>query len=245
MLGLATLLLIVQWGLPVIMPLDESLLQLVGTNVNWIIVVTLLAAMVLFGIVVVPTLDRRSALLLLAGVVLDQGIGELVFRLDLPIFLDTIGSVLVGALLGPTAGVFCATLSCSLWIFIAPVGIPFSAASIVTGWLAGVFARLDGFSNWLTMMVSGVTAGLTVAIVSSPLTYVLENSTAPRADFDIYTPLAAVDTYFQVPFSFWTLIADPIDKVVVFSIVFFLAPWVAKRFWGIDSIRGAVRKSPS
>lgn len=242
---LAALLLLVQWALPVMMPLSDSLMSFVGTNVNWIVVATLVGAMVLLGIVVIPTLDKRSALLLLAGVLLDQGIGEAVFRLNLPLYLDTLGSVLVAALLGPTAGVFCATVSCSLWIFIAPVGIPFAAASIVTAWIAGLVARLDGFSNWLTMVVSGLVAGLSVSIVSSPLMYVLVNSSKPRESFDIYTSLVAVDSYFQVPFSAWALLSDPVDKVVIFAVVFFVAPRLAQRFWGVSEVSGAVVREPS
>lgn len=241
---LVVLLLMVQWALPALMPLNSSVMETVGHNVNWIIVVTLLAAMVFLAFLVVPGLNKKSALLILLGVILDQGIGEAVYQLHLPLFLDTLGSVLVAVLLGPTAGVFCATVSCSLWILIAPVGIPFASASVVTAWIAGLVARLDGFGTWLTMVVSGLTAGLTVAIISSPLTYVLENSSEVRESFGIYTSLAAVDTYFQVLFSAWVLVVDPLDKLVVFSIIFFIAPWGARKFWGIEDLTSAaVRES--
>lgn len=229
-IGLAVVLLLIQWGLPVLMPLNPQLLHAVGPNVNWIIVVTLLGAMVLLGLVVIPALDRKTFVLLLVGVLLDQVIGETVYRLDLPLYLDTIGSVLVGAMLGPTAGALCATMSCSLWIFIAPIGIPFSSATIVTGWIAGLVARLDGFSNWMTALVSGAVAGLTVGIVSSPLTYVLNNTEVDLANFDLYASLASVHSYFQEPFSVWGLMADPIDKMVVFGLVFLVAPWLAARY---------------
>lgn len=231
LMAVALVMLLIHWALPVIMPLDDGLLNLVGDNVNWIIVVTLVIAMACLAILVLPTLDKKGLLLVLAGVALDQGIGELVFRLDLPLYLDTIGSVLVGALLGPMAGAFTASLSCSLWIFIAPVGIPFSLASIVTGWMAGMVARLDGFSSWLTAAVSGIITGLAVGILSSPLTYVLDNSPIDRENFNLYGALAAVQDYFAIPFSLWTILTDPIDKLVIFMLAFVCAPKIARKFW--------------
>lgn len=231
LIAITVVVLAIHWALPVLMPVDDNLLYAVGPNVNWIIVVTLLIAVVCLGLIVAPTLDRKKTLLILLGVLLDQGIGELVYRLDLPLYLDTIGCILVGALLGPAAGAFTASVSCSLWIIIAPSALPFSLASIVTGWFAGLVAKLDGFSNWLTTVVSGVIAGLAVGILSAPLTYILLNSPLDREEFDLFCVLEAAGDYFTQPFTFWRLIADPIDKILIFLLVFWVAPLIAKRYW--------------
>lgn len=222
--------LIIQWALPVLMPLSDFLMKSVGPAVNWIVVVTLVIPAVLLTCLVIPHLTPKTAALFCTGIALDQVIGEIVYQLDLPVYLDTIGSVLVGLMMGPTAGAACAATSCCLWIVVAPVGIPFAAANIVTGWIAGLAAALDGFSNRFTVLASGLTAGISSALVAWPLIYSLRTSPVERQDFDIYSPISAVDLYFQVPFDPMELLADPIDKVAVFLMVYLLSPWILKRW---------------
>lgn len=237
---IAGLALLVQWALPVLMPLSDGLSVLVGANVNWIIVLTLFIAVVALGLVVAPTLNRKTVALICVGVIVDQGIGELAYRSHSPLFLDTIGSVLVSALLGPTVGVFVASLSCLAWVGIAPTGIPFSVATICTAWIAGLVARADGFDNWITAGVSGIVAGVTAGILASPLSYVLKSTDVDPDNFDLYRSLEAVNFYFEGDVPFALFLADPLDKFIVFSLCYFLIPVVMRTF-GFHAPHGKFR----
>ncbi|AKK02211.1 hypothetical protein [Corynebacterium epidermidicanis] len=228
--GLAVILLILQWSIPVAMPISPWLMDFMGRDINWFVVVTLVVATLLLLLVFSRQIDRRLWLLVIAGVAADHILGEINARLNLPLYLDTIGSVCVGMLLGPLAGASTAALSTCMWVLIAPVSVPFATVNIVAGWLAGVFRQLDGFGNRLTVTVSGLIAGIACSIGAAPLTYSLRNSSVARFNFDIYSPLSAVDTYFASSLGFREIISDPVDITVVFLVTFMISPWLYRTF---------------
>jgi hypothetical protein len=67
--------------------------------------------------------------------------------LKIPIYLDSIGTVLVAALAGPLAGAATGFLSNVTWTYLAPppfgspYAVPFAVVAVVVGLLAGSFAR--------------------------------------------------------------------------------------------------------
>jgi energy-coupling factor transport system substrate-specific component len=77
------------------------------------------------------------------NVVLGQTVGT---ALKLPIYLDSIGTILVGVLAGPIAGAATGLLSNLAWTFLlagtpfgSPFAWPFAIVAIEIGLLAGVF----------------------------------------------------------------------------------------------------------
>lgn len=229
-IGVSAILLVLQWMLPVIMPLDEGVLEFIGPNINWIVEAALLIPLVLLTIPVLTGLTKKTFLLLVLGVLMDVGIGELTYFLGLPLYLDTLGSVLVGVILGPLAGTYCALISCCLWILYAPQAVIFAAVNILAGGLAGYFAKMDGFSNWLTTVVGGVTTGVAAGIIAAPLAYTFSHSPVNREYTDVFTAIDAVDLYFQQPMAWELILRDPLDKLLVFLLVFLMYPSVLKIF---------------
>ena len=71
--------------------------------------------------------------------------------LKLPIYLDSIGTILVGALAGPVAGALTGFLSNTLWTYVVPP--PFqngpAAAFGIVAVVIGVIAGLVGRAGWL------------------------------------------------------------------------------------------------
>ena len=71
---------------------------------------------------------------------------QIVQLLKLPIFLDVIGTILVGMLAGPWAGAVTGILSnCVMGITDNPTLIPFAITSASIGLAAGFFSRKDWF----------------------------------------------------------------------------------------------------
>jgi large-conductance mechanosensitive channel len=71
--------------------------------------------------------------------------------LKVPIYLDSMGTILVAALAGPLAGAVTGLLSNLVWTYLAPppfgspYAAPFAIVAVVIGLMAGTFARL----GWL------------------------------------------------------------------------------------------------
>ena len=88
--------------------------------------------------------------------------GQLVKTLRLPIYLDSIGTVLTGALLGPWIGLITGVLSNGIWTLIGLDQFAWSFAPVagVIGLLAGFAGRLGVFQRpsprWLSAIIGGV-----------------------------------------------------------------------------------------
>jgi hypothetical protein len=88
--------------------------------------------------------------------------GQLVKTLRLPIYLDSIGTVLTGALLGPWIGLITGVLSNGIWTLIGLDQFAWSFAPVagVIGLLAGFAGRLGVFQRpsprWLSAIIGAV-----------------------------------------------------------------------------------------
>lgn len=96
--------------------------------------------------------DTRTIVLMPIAVAINIILGATVANaLKIPIYLDSIGTILVGALAGPVAGAFTGFLTNILWTYVIPP--PFqngpAAAFAVVAVVIGVIAGLAGRAGWL------------------------------------------------------------------------------------------------
>ena len=88
--------------------------------------------------------------------------GQLVKTLRLPIYLDSIGTVLTGALLGPWIGLITGLLSNTIWTLIGldQFALSFAPVAGIIGLLAGFAGRAGFFQRpsprWLSAIIGGV-----------------------------------------------------------------------------------------
>ena len=106
---------------------------------------------VLIGVVVLAIIGRRARdfttavlSLMAVAIAINIAVGSIVYALRLPIYLDSIGTVLVGALAGPWAGALTGILSNLIWsILPIPGGASPTAAFFAP--VAGVIGLMAGF----------------------------------------------------------------------------------------------------
>ncbi|HET6380305.1 MAG TPA: hypothetical protein VFH63_04630 [candidate division Zixibacteria bacterium] len=96
--------------------------------------------------------DMRTLVLMPIAIAINIILGAAVANaLKIPIYLDSIGTILVGALAGPIPGALTGFLANILWQYVIPppfqgtVAAPFAIVAAVIGLLAGLFAR----AGWL------------------------------------------------------------------------------------------------
>jgi hypothetical protein len=92
--------------------------------------------------------DTRTIVLMPLAIAINIILGAAVANaLKIPIYLDSIGTILVGALAGPIPGALTGFLANILWQYIIPppfqgtVAAPFAIVAAVIGLLAGLFGR--------------------------------------------------------------------------------------------------------
>lgn len=109
--------------------------------------------------------STRTIVLIPIAIAINIAIGQLVYVLKLPIYLDSIGTVLVGALVGPWAGAVTGGLANLLWGVVPPplqnaYSVPFFYVAIVIGLMAGYFGKRGVFEKesprWLSVLIGAV-----------------------------------------------------------------------------------------
>lgn len=107
-------------------------------------------------------LNSTALALIPLAIAINIAVGQLVAVLKLPVYLDSIGTVLTGALLGPWIGLVTGALSNIIWTLLGinPPAIWFAPVAAVIGLLAGLAGRAGMFQRpsprWLSALIGGV-----------------------------------------------------------------------------------------
>ncbi len=103
------------------------------------------------------------------NIVLGQTVGT---ALKLPVYLDSLGTILVGVLAGPIAGAATGLLSNLAWTFLlagtpfgSPYAWPFAIVAVEIGALAGVFGYVGVFRSRPGSSPAALAAGVLAALV--------------------------------------------------------------------------------
>ncbi|WP_072569811.1 ECF transporter S component [Enterobacter sp. SA187] len=115
-------------------------------------------------------LSSQTLVLIVISVAINMIGGQLISMLRLPIFLDSIGTLLSAVLLGPVVGMLTGLLTNLLWgLLTDPIAAAFAPVAMVIGLTAGWLARLGWFRTLPKVVVSGILITLAVTIVAVPI----------------------------------------------------------------------------
>jgi energy-coupling factor transport system substrate-specific component len=156
-----------------------------------------------------------TIVLMSIAVVINIVAGQVVSMLKLPIFLDSIGTVLVGLLAGPWAGGVTGLLTNLIWGMItSPVAAAFSPVAMAIGITAGLCAKYGLFKTWWLAIISGVIIAVFNAVVAVPIRlYMFGGVTGSGADFITSYMLAlSKDLFGSVVVTVFT--SNLVDKIV-------------------------------
>ena len=112
-------------------------------------------------------------------------IGQIIFALKVPLYIDSIGTVLVGVLAGPWAGALTGLLTNLVWGLsgLNVAYAPFAAVAAVIGLMAGLFGEAGWFKRWWKSILGGLITGLVAALISAPISaYVFGGVTGSGTD---------------------------------------------------------------
>jgi hypothetical protein len=119
--------------------------------------------------------DTRTIVLIPIAIAINIILGQTVAAaLKVPIYLDSIGTILVGVLAGPLAGALTGALANLIWTYVLPApfhsdyAAPFFIVAVEIGLLAGIFGRFGFFrsrpnTSWDHLAIG---AAIVIAIVA-------------------------------------------------------------------------------
>jgi energy-coupling factor transport system substrate-specific component len=166
------------------------------------------------------------------AIAINIAVGQLIYSLKIPLYLDSIGTVLVGVLAGPWAGALTGLLANLIWglsginVFYAP----FAAVAAVIGLMAGLFGEGEWLRRWWKVSLAGLLTGLVAAAISAPISaYVFGGVTGSGQD--VLVAMFRGMGLGILPASFGQgVTSDPLDKMVTFLLVWLIVRGLPSRF---------------
>ncbi|WP_033136622.1 ECF transporter S component [Aeromonas finlandensis] len=168
--------------------------------------------------------------------------GQAVSMLKLPIFLDSIGTVLCAILAGPWMAVATGLLTNLLWgLLTGPIAAAFAPVAMMIGLSAGLMARAGWFNNLPKVVVSSVVITLALTLVAIPIrSYLFGGATGSGADFMV-AYLHAMGSDLQESVAVTVLGTNLLDKLLTVLIAWGLVRRLPQRTLRHFPLMAAVR----
>lgn len=170
-----------------------------------------------------------TLVLMAVAIAINIAVGNTVQNvLRLPVYLDSIGTVIVGVLAGPLAGAATGILANVIWgLTIGPTTIiPFAITAGVIGLMAGLFGLRGVFrptgdrQTWLGVALAGLATGVVAAIVSAPIAYLIFTGvTGGGTDALVAFFRGVLDNALAATFA-QGIVSDPVDKLVTYLVAY-------------------------
>jgi energy-coupling factor transport system substrate-specific component len=173
-----------------------------------------------------------SLVMIPVAIAINIAIGQIVYALRIPLYLDSVGTIFVGAVAGPWVGALTGLLSNLVWGLsgLNPAYTAYAPVGMIIGLMAGLFSQWGWFRQWWKAILAGLITGIVAALLSAPITaYVYGGVTGSGTDV-----ITAVFRNFGlgiVPSAFAQGVSsDPLDKAISFLLVWLIITGLPDRF---------------
>lgn len=164
--------------------------------------------------------------------------------LKLPLWLDSIGTVLASMLAGPIIGALSGAINNIIYgLTMDPISFVYALTSIFIGLVAGILAFTGWMDNWWKAMISGLLVGLTAVVVSTPLNVWFWGGQTGNVWGDALfgTVMATTNSIWLASF-IDELSVDLIDKVLVVLISFVIYKGLPRSILQLFTVNREVEK---
>ncbi len=175
--------------------------------------------------------STMTLVLIPVAIAINIVIGQIVVLLKLPVYLDSIGTVLVAVLAGPWAGALTGTLSNIIWgLLIDPGAFPWFPVAAAIGLVAGICANFGLFKSWWKVIITGFLVALAAVIVGTPIgVYLFGGITSSGTTFLTAYLLATgqglVESVLTTNFLF-----EPLDKIITCLLAWLIIRGLSVRY---------------
>ncbi|MDO4602174.1 MAG: hypothetical protein Q4B37_07890 [Eubacteriales bacterium] len=175
-------------------------------------------------------IDKLTIFLIPIGIAINVVGGQLAILLKLPLFLDSIGTFVVGALCGGIPGALVG-LGCGLINAISlPTLLPYTIIGVLFGILASFFAKKNMFSSFWKAIINGIVIAIIGTCIAVPITAIIYGGFVGTGASVIVTTLMAAG-WDVIPATFVSeLSSELMDKLVCLIIIFFVLKSMPARF---------------
>lgn len=150
------------------------------------------------------------------------------FNLNIPLYMDTAGTVFIAIIYGPVLGMGTAVLSLTLRSVVSPLELVYLPNVLILAIMVGWLARRGAFKRMISTLFTGYGIGIIAALVSLSSTLFVLEQNLPRGArelanfFLLITHDETTATLLQV------LTSDPLDKAFTVVLVCVFIRFVPK-----------------
>lgn len=164
--------------------------------------------------------------------------------LKLPLWLDSIGTVLAGMLAGPWIGAISGAVNNIIFGITAdPVSFWYLITSIAIGLVVGYLAMTGWIRDFPRAVLLGLIVALVATVVSTPINVILWEGTTGNVWGDaLYTVLRNRGTPIWIASFIDELVVDLLDKVITVIVSFLIFKALPQRLIGLFAAEGQVEK---
>ncbi|MEW6084423.1 MAG: ECF transporter S component [Chloroflexota bacterium] len=210
-------------------------MSIISENAGYFIIAVVIVAALLVWAYLTKRMQKDFStmtwVLIPVAIAINIAIGQIVVTLKLPVYLDSIGTVLVAVICGPWAGALTGTLSNVIWgLTIDPNAFPWFPVAFFIGLVSGLMANAGWFKSWWKVAVTGFAVALTAAVVSTPIAvYLYGGITASGSSFITAYLLQTGQGVVQAVMSTGFLV-EPVDKITTAMLAFAIIQGLSQRF---------------
>ncbi|MFW0170303.1 ECF transporter S component [Rothia sp. P4278] len=157
-------------------------------------------------------------------------VGQLIGFSGIPLYLDSVATVLIGVLAGPAAGAMTGAVTNLAWgLTINPTTIPFAAGAAAIGFLAGCSRRAGLMSKLWTALLAGLGTGLIAGFLGAPIAAFVFGGGQGVGTGSVVAALQAAGQSLLGATTLQSLLSDPLDKTVAFLLVWIIVRGLPNR----------------
>jgi len=171
--------------------------------------------------------DTRTIVLIPIAIAINIVLGQTVAAaLKIPIYLDSIGTILVGVLAGPIPGLVTGLLANLIWTYVLPAPLqspyaaPFAVVAAEIGFVAGLFGQFGFFRSRPNSTGRELTIAAVVAVVVVGVLAIYTIGRFYTGAFTFFNPEGDQSLFFQI--LGWLILVGIIATVVGFLALLFL-----------------------
>ncbi len=129
--------------------------------------------------------STRVLVLMAIGIAVNMALGQITQMVKLPIFLDSLGTMVIAVMAGPWAGLITGVVTNLIWgVILSPTAAAFAPVAGVIGLVAGLLARAGMFRGPVQAAISGAIIAVALAFVAVPIrVWLFGGVTGSGADF--------------------------------------------------------------
>lgn len=154
---------------------------------------------------------------------------QIAIALKLPMYLDVIGSIMMGAICGPIPGVVLGALSSAINSLSEPTAIAYIPVTVACGLVAGLLGKAGFMKQLWKSLIAGFVLAVAAVAISSPITAFLYGGISGTGNDVIVLGLQAAGMGLLPATLIATLITEFFDKLLSCWVVFFAVKALSDR----------------